>query len=114
MSSAFDDQLMYKLATIETKVASIGDNLTAAIGRIETRIADVAVQSAQNLADVRSRTEASINSLEEQLKANERRISRFEDWKNIIVAKIGVVAFILTGVWALFGNEIQNRLGTLF
>lgn len=103
MDSSFDNQIIYKLATIETQVRGIADNLTAAVNRLEDKIADSHKQQAAEHA-----------RLEEQVKAQEKRVAVLEKYKDNLTARVGGITAVVLVFWTMFGNQIESTIANIF
>jgi len=103
VDSSFDNQVIFKLATIETKVGSISDNLLAAVHRLEDKIAET---HALQVASV-TKVEAKVQALEVQVKA-------LENYRDKLAAKVGGVVSVIAVFWMLFGKALEAQVAGFF
>lgn len=103
MDSSFDNQVIFKLATIETKVQGISDNLIAAVHRLEDKIAETHQQQTAATTEVKT-----------EMKAIEKRLSGLEKYRDNLIAKVSGVMVVVTLMWAMFGKAIEATITEIF
>lgn len=102
-AEAMNNQIIYKLATIEAQVAGLSDNLISAVRRIEDRVTTTAQESAAMVARVDLRAE----KLEERLEG-------LEAWKSQITTKIGFLVSAVSLFWLVFGKGLEDTVSNIF
>lgn len=105
-----DSQIIYKLATIETQVKSISDNLITAIKRLEEKIEDHSRHSQEAISLVKERGEIS----DKRTEALERRVIALEGWRTQIFTKMGFVVSGVSVFWLVFGKTLEQGIQSVF
>lgn len=103
MIESFDNQVIFKLATIETQVKAMSENLVTAIHRLEEKI------NADSL-----RLSGDTAKLSVKVDANEIRLKALEDYKNQLVAKVAGVTSVAAIFWIVFGRAIETQVAHIF
>lgn len=101
--STFDNQLIYRLAAIETNLKAIGEKFEAATIRLETKLSDGQKDMAADFAKLETRVTAN----EKKLAAVERR------WENL-TAKVGGVVSVVSVFWLMFGSTLEASIKNAF
>jgi sorbitol-specific phosphotransferase system component IIBC len=101
--STFDNQLIYRLAAIETKLTAIGDKFESSLARLEAKQAEGQKEMAADVAKLEARVEAN----EKKLAAVEKR------WDNL-TAKVGGVVSVVSVFWMMFGSTLENSIKNVF
>lgn len=103
MDTPFDNQVIFKLATIETKVQGIAENLVAAVHRLEDKITETNQAQASALAEVRT-----------ELKTVKGQVSALEKYRDNLIARVSGIMLVITVFWALFGSAIETTVKEIF
>ena len=113
MDSGFDEKVIYKLATIETQVRSIADNLGTAVHRLEDKIMESAKAQAEATARVEEKQKSHEIRVDERHRVIETRVTAIERYKDNLATRIGTVVSIVALFWLLFGKGIEQTLANL-
>lgn len=105
-----DSQIIYKLATIETQVKGINDNLVTAIKRLEEKIEDHSKHNQEALALVKGRADLT----DKRIDGNEKRLTALEGWRTQLFTKMGFVVSGVSVFWLVFGKAIETSITSIF
>lgn len=105
-----NDQIIYKLGQIETRIQGISDTFVDIVRRLEDKITE-AGNKHLGVSGVLEKEQA---LLEKRLDANDTRLGKLETWRDQISLKIGFGVSGLALFWVVFGDAVKNSLGHIF
>lgn len=101
--SNLERQIIYKLGSIESHVASLEDGMKQGFLRLDKRTQELAQDNSTKLA-----------SLEKQVEISKEDIQKLKDWRNTVTAKAIGVASSVTLFWVIFGPVVISAVERIF
>lgn len=105
-----NDQVIYKLGQIETRIQGISDTFVDIVRRLEDKI----TEAGNRHLGVSSVLEKEQLLLEKRMENSDSRLNKLETWRDQISLKIGFGVSGLALFWVVFGDVIKNSLGHFF
>lgn len=127
------DQLLYKLASLDASVQSGFRRLDEKMDRLQTdmhdrhiemndRINQLDKETAESFLRKRERMDRieewirrekqeGLQRYEERCNTTDKRLNDIETWQKVLLARVGVAVTALVVIWTLLGPSIRNLLG---
>ena len=109
--STLDSQVIYKLATIETKVSEVINQLSGIVTRLENRINTDRLEVEKALAATKLDIEQERLKLEKRVEVNEKLLVTLNKWKEAWVVRTTWTLGGLSLAWLFIGEPIQQKIG---
>ena len=109
-----DNQILYKLGGIESQVASIRDDITKVVRRLEERIDDDRIETERLIAVIKDQSSKDIKDLSDRVTRNETKLNGVVTWKEAWTTRT-VYTLGLFGVgWTLFSEVVLEWIKVVF
>lgn len=102
-----DNQILYKLGQIESRVAGTDDKLTAFAERLDQRIEDDRIEHARDLAALDIKMAAAVAAIKIQVDRNEKLLNTVNSWKETWTTRTAWTLSIFGVVWFVFSEMIS-------
>ena len=109
---SMDNQILYKLGGIESQVASIRDDITKVVRRLEERMDDDRIELERVIKGIKDQTDREYSDLKEQVNRNEKKIALHDEWIKAWGVRSAMVLAFFSVFWLLAGGFILERVGT--
>ena len=109
-----DNQILYKLGGIESQVASIRDDITKVVRRLEERIDDDRIETERQITVLKVQSAKDIKDLTDRVSRNEAKLNVVETWKNTWVTRTTWTLGIFGVAWTLFSEVAMTGIKAAF
>jgi len=109
-----NNQILYKLGSIESQVNNVRDDITKVVRRLEERIDDDRAETDRSIAMVKERTDKSLADIESRVSRNETTLKAIARWKDTWVTRTTWTLGIFGVGWTLFNQMILESIKGIF
>ncbi len=117
-----NEQLMYKLASLDAAVTGGFRRLDEKMDRFQSDLHDSQLQTNDRISNLdkefgaaisakRARIDGLVKEGEVAKKEVEARITALETWKHVVVAKVTVACTAILAVWTVLAPTVRQFLG---
>ena len=105
-----DNQILYKLGGIESQVASIRDDITKVVRRLEERIDDDRAETDRTIALLKAQNDKDIEDIRKRVLLNETKIGGLEKWKDAWTTRSAWTLSIFGVVWFFLSEWVSGMI----
>lgn len=107
---SMDNQILYKLGQIESRIAGIDDKFNAFAERLDQRIEEEKLETARDLAALDIKLAAAVAAIKIQVDRNEKALNGVVTWKEAWATRAAwTLGFFGIG-WTLFSEVVLEYI----
>lgn len=104
---SMDNQILYKLGQIESRIEGIDDKIDAFAERFDQRIEDNKIETAREVAALDLKLAAAVAAIKIQVDRNEKLLNSVNTWKETWTTRTAWTLSIFGVVWFVFSEMIS-------
>lgn len=109
-----DNQILYKLGQIESRIAGIDDKFNVFAERLDQRIEEDKIETAREMAALDIKMAAAVAAIKIQVDRNEKELKSVSSWKEAWVTRTTYTLAIFGVGWTLFSEVVLEAIKRLF
>ena len=109
-----DNQILYKLGGIESQVASIRDDITKVVRRLEERIDDDRIETERLITVIKDQSAKDIKDLTERVTRNETKLNVVDAWRQAWITRTAWTLGLFGVGWTLFSEVAMTGIKAVF